>query len=350
MKVIVLEKHAEGGPAAIDERDWPEEWLASLEHANYMIVNGQEYEMLEGRLNLDRGALELLVVPVAPAAGEKRGRTEDTGMKQPEKQTGGNCAGPAKSSRKPMKVLSTSLGMALAAHLLAVPGVSAEGADAAAKPQPKLVEWSTDAVKSYYDPNVDWNLALPDDKKPDAARQEAAGGGAGAGGAGAAAAGGGGTNTVVVQQGGGGGFGWDDLLLYHLLFNNGGVYSTSAWSQSHSTVYANNHQPYQARSYTPDAFQNKPVAGSAVRPPQTAASSGSFATNRSQTSAGGDAAKSTAAKSTAASGGSKASPSLPAAPSTSTSSGSFSSSPKSTSTSPGSIGGRSSGFSSSSGS
>lgn len=65
MKVMMMQKHAEGEPVAIDERDWSAEWLASLEYANYIVVNGREYEMLEGRLNLDSGALEVLVVPVA---------------------------------------------------------------------------------------------------------------------------------------------------------------------------------------------------------------------------------------------------------------------------------------------
>ncbi|KIL42122.1 hypothetical protein SD70_02795 [Gordoniibacillus kamchatkensis] len=65
MKVRLMQKLAAGEPAAIDERNWTAELLASLEHANYIVVNGQEYEMLEGRLNLDSGALEVLVVPVA---------------------------------------------------------------------------------------------------------------------------------------------------------------------------------------------------------------------------------------------------------------------------------------------
>lgn len=63
MKVIILLKRQDGEPAAIDERDWSQEMLASIEHANYVVVKGQEYEMVEGRLDLDKGALEVLVVP-----------------------------------------------------------------------------------------------------------------------------------------------------------------------------------------------------------------------------------------------------------------------------------------------
>jgi hypothetical protein len=265
-------------------------------------------------------------------------------MKEPQLRSE-EQGGAGKNGRRPgMKVLSTSLGVALAANLLAVPAVSAEGADAA-KPQPKLVEWSTDAVKAYYDPNIDWSLVLPEQKKDDAAAQNQANAAGSTGGDTVAT--GGGTNTVIVNNGGGYGssFGWDDLLLYHLLFNSGRVYSTSSWSQSHTTVYAGSHQPYQPRSYTSGTFQNKPVAGSTVRPPQTTASSGSFSTS-----------KSTATKSTSASTSGTVSSSGSKTPSTSSSSGSFkssgstSSSSKSSSASSGSIGGRSSGFSSSSGS
>lgn len=63
MKVIVLAKRQDTEPAAIDEREWTQEMLASLEHANYVVIKGKEYEMVEGRLDLDKGALEVLVVP-----------------------------------------------------------------------------------------------------------------------------------------------------------------------------------------------------------------------------------------------------------------------------------------------
>jgi hypothetical protein len=63
MKVIVMVKREVGEPEAIDEREWTQEMLASIEHANYLVVKEKEYEMVEGRLDLDKGALEVLVVP-----------------------------------------------------------------------------------------------------------------------------------------------------------------------------------------------------------------------------------------------------------------------------------------------
>lgn len=219
------------------------------------------------------------------------------------------------SVRRPIKVLSTSLGVALAANLLAAPAaVQAEGTDAAAKAEPKLVEYSSEAVKAFYDPKLDWSLALPDEKKP-------AQGGAQSGQPASGSGGSTGNQTVIVNSGGGGGafgggFGWDDLFLYHLLFNRGSSYSTNSWSQSHVVYDTRAQQTYQPKSYTSESFQNKPVANSKVRPPQTSASSGLFSTP-------------SASKSSSASG-----------------SGSVS---KSTSSSPGSIGGKSSGFSSSGG-
>ncbi len=34
------------------------------EHANYLVVEGREFEAVEGRLNVDTGKLELLLVPM----------------------------------------------------------------------------------------------------------------------------------------------------------------------------------------------------------------------------------------------------------------------------------------------
>ncbi|MBO7742902.1 hypothetical protein I8J29_01750 [Paenibacillus sp. MWE-103] len=62
--VILYEKEADGGLAKIDERDWTPAMVASLEHVNYITVGGREYETLEGRMNLDSGKLEILVVPM----------------------------------------------------------------------------------------------------------------------------------------------------------------------------------------------------------------------------------------------------------------------------------------------
>jgi hypothetical protein len=71
MKVIMMHKRTEGEPEAIDEREWSVDMLAALEHANYVVLNGSEYEMLEGRLNVDKMALEVLVVSVADRDGER---------------------------------------------------------------------------------------------------------------------------------------------------------------------------------------------------------------------------------------------------------------------------------------
>ncbi|MBB6730724.1 hypothetical protein [Cohnella zeiphila] len=62
--VILLEKLPEGDLRQIDERIWTPGMVTSLEHVNYITVGGSEYETLEGRLNLDKGKLEILVVPV----------------------------------------------------------------------------------------------------------------------------------------------------------------------------------------------------------------------------------------------------------------------------------------------
>lgn len=62
--VILYEKEPEGSLRRIDERTWSTSMIASLEHINYITVSGREYETLEGRLNLDNGKLEILVVPM----------------------------------------------------------------------------------------------------------------------------------------------------------------------------------------------------------------------------------------------------------------------------------------------
>ena len=61
-KVVILEKQKNGELVTIDEREWTMDMVALLNHANYLTVNDAEYEMLEGRLNVNRGAFELLVV------------------------------------------------------------------------------------------------------------------------------------------------------------------------------------------------------------------------------------------------------------------------------------------------
>lgn len=64
MGVILLEKMPDGTLRQIEERIWNMNMIASLEHVNYIIVGNVEYETVEGRLNVDQGKLELLLVPM----------------------------------------------------------------------------------------------------------------------------------------------------------------------------------------------------------------------------------------------------------------------------------------------
>nr|WP_025701295.1 hypothetical protein [Paenibacillus forsythiae] len=64
MSVVLYEKMPDGSLNAIEERVWSANMIASLEHANYLVVGGREFETVEGRLNLDEGKLELLLVPM----------------------------------------------------------------------------------------------------------------------------------------------------------------------------------------------------------------------------------------------------------------------------------------------
>jgi hypothetical protein len=62
MRVILLVKDPEQGLRQIDDREWDSTMIASLEHVNYLTVHGEEYQTLEGKLNVDAGQLELLLV------------------------------------------------------------------------------------------------------------------------------------------------------------------------------------------------------------------------------------------------------------------------------------------------
>ncbi|GGF93294.1 hypothetical protein GCM10010912_42850 [Paenibacillus albidus] len=64
MSVILFEKMPEGELNVIEERLWTMNMVAALEHVNYLVVGGKEYETVEGRLNVDEGKLELLLVPM----------------------------------------------------------------------------------------------------------------------------------------------------------------------------------------------------------------------------------------------------------------------------------------------
>lgn len=64
MNVILFEKKPDGELVQIEERSWTINMVAALEHVNYIVVGGREYETIEGRLNVDTGKLELLLVPM----------------------------------------------------------------------------------------------------------------------------------------------------------------------------------------------------------------------------------------------------------------------------------------------
>jgi hypothetical protein len=228
---------------------------------------------------------------------------------------------------KPLKVLSTSLGLMLAGHLLLVPALPAVEAAApsassstAAPANPKLVEWSSEDVKAYYNPVVDWSIPLP---KLDSA----ANGGQPTPTPSPGTSGSGSTTIINNNNSGhsggfgfGGGFGWDDLLLYHMIFNMGSPYSSSSWVGSRPSYDYRTNQPYTPPASTNRSFANQPAAD--MTTPRTNSRTGSFSTNKSSSGS---------------------------VSSSQSSSSSSASSSKSTSTSSGSIGGTSSGFSSSSG-
>ncbi|MFD1953833.1 hypothetical protein ACFSL6_06455 [Paenibacillus thailandensis] len=187
----------------------------------------------------------------------------------------------------PLKVLSTSLGIALIAHAMgsAAPAgnVYAEAAgEAAASPDgaPKLVEWSTEEVKAYYDAYLDWNIPMLQEEEEEGQTTgsgSASGGGTALGGG--TATGGG---TTVIHSG----FGWDDLMLYHLIFNQGNAYSSSAWHGSHTAYDYRTGKVYKPATYSSGTFQNKPVTGSAVKP-KTSNTTGSITRRSTSSSPGG---------------------------------------------------------------
>lgn len=185
---------------------------------------------------------------------------------------------------KPVRVLSTSLGIALLANAFLIPGsgVSATSSSSGSD-EPKLVSWSTEEVKQYFDKNADWNIPMPvsEDKK-----------GEQAGSAGSTDTTGNGTTVINNYGGYGSGFGWDDMLLYHFLFNSGSNYSSSSWHKDHRGYYAGTTTPYKYRSYSSDTFQNKNVAGSVVRPKTSTSTTGSIVRRSTSSKAGGIGGKS----------------------------------------------------------
>lgn len=197
---------------------------------------------------------------------------------------------------KPIRVLSTSLGIALLANAFLIPGAGATAAGSGSSAdEPKLVAWSTEEVKPYFDKNVDWNIPLP-------AEEEASGETAGTG-----SSNGSGGTTVINHYGGG--FGWDDMLLYHLLFNSGSSYSSSRWYDNHRGYYAGTSTPYKPKTYSSETFQNKQMAGSVVRPKTSTSSTGSIVRRSTSSKAGGIGGKSSSlgSSSSSSSGSSKSS-------------------------------------------
>ncbi|EES74542.1 hypothetical protein POTG_00822 [Paenibacillus sp. oral taxon 786 str. D14] len=205
---------------------------------------------------------------------------------------------------KPIRVLSTSLGIALLANAFLIPGAgaTAAGSDTSAD-EPKLVAWSTEEVKQYFDKNVDWNIPLPAEEDEEASGETLGGGSAD----GANASNGSGGTTVINHYGGG--FGWDDMLLYHLLFNSGSSYSSSRWYDNHRGYYAGTSTPYKPKTYSSETFQNKQMAGSVVRPKTSTSSTGSIVRRSTSSKAGGIGGKSSSlgSSSSSSTGSSKSS-------------------------------------------
>nr|WP_051082402.1 hypothetical protein [Paenibacillus sanguinis] len=199
------------------------------------------------------------------------------------------------SEGKPLRVLSTSLGIALLANAFLIPGsgVTAAGTSAGGE-EPQLVAWSTEEVKQYFDKNVDWSLPLPVEEEEEGTAESAEGSSGSGSGSGTSA------SPVVYHSG----FGWDDMLLYHLLFNSGANYSSSRWHENNRGYYAGTSTPYKPKSYSSDTFQNKQTAGSVVRPKTSTSSTGSIVRRSTSSKAGGIGGKSSGLGSSSGSSGS----------------------------------------------
>ncbi|AHV99557.1 hypothetical protein [Paenibacillus sabinae] len=197
-------------------------------------------------------------------------------------------------SGKPVRVLSTSLGIALLANALFVPGASTASSSA---DEPTLVSWSTEEVKAYFDKNVDWNIPYPDQKEEETAQPTQAPGVTSSNG-----------TTVINNYGGyNSGFGWDDLLLYHMLFGGGSSYSPSRWYEHRKTYYGGTHTVYKPRTYNSTTFQNKPVVGSVVKPKTSTSTTGTITRRSTSSKAGGIGGKSSGLSSSGSSSSSRSS-------------------------------------------
>src|SRR5690554_7872652 len=72
--------------------------------------------------------------------------------------------------------------------------------------EPRLVAWSNDEVKAYYNSKVDWSIPTTEFTESDVAE-----------GQGGDSVGGDGGTTIVHNSG----FGWESMLLYGLLMSRG---------------------------------------------------------------------------------------------------------------------------------
>lgn len=72
MTITLFEKLADGQLLKISERPWDEQLIQALNVANFVLVGGKEYEMIEGRLNLDLNMFELLLVAASSEGGGNR--------------------------------------------------------------------------------------------------------------------------------------------------------------------------------------------------------------------------------------------------------------------------------------
>ncbi|MCY9663594.1 hypothetical protein M5X11_01170 [Paenibacillus alginolyticus] len=72
MTITLFEKLADGQLQKISERPWDEKLIQALNVANFVLIGGKEYEMIEGRLNLDLNIFELLLVTVSSEGGGNR--------------------------------------------------------------------------------------------------------------------------------------------------------------------------------------------------------------------------------------------------------------------------------------
>lgn len=176
---------------------------------------------------------------------------------------------------KPIRVLSTSLGLMLLANAVMATGAEAknsfaEGGTGANEPQ--LIAWSNEEVKAYYDKNIDWSIPLsgPEEKVEDEGQSGSSGG------------------TTVIHNSG---FGWESMLLYGLLMSRGSAYSSQSWHSGRPGTYTGTNTPYTPRSYSSGTFQNKQVAGTSVRP-KTSSTTGKITKRSSSSSPGGIGGKS----------------------------------------------------------